>query len=154
MIRLLRICISAFEELDEHRSENIRQPGRDLDLPGHVTSHWGEYLRVVECRCEKTRLAPPTMTSVGTVTEAHFLSVAGLPLMVSPMIAPSYGIVCATASNCGHIGDGSHLGNHFGRNEYRIGHEVLDCFAPATFRNELIEMWDVILTALEDDCCR
>jgi hypothetical protein len=39
----------------------------------------------------------------------------------------------------------SHLGNHFGRNEHRIGHEVLNCFAPATCRDQLVEMRHVIL---------
>ena len=39
----------------------------------------------------------------------------------------------------------SHLGNHFGRDEHRIGHEVLDCFFPATCCDQLIEMRDVIL---------
>src|SRR6266700_3196291 len=39
----------------------------------------------------------------------------------------------------------SHLGNHFGRHEHRIGHEVLDCLAPATCRDQLVEMRYVIL---------
>src|SRR6266702_5812918 len=38
----------------------------------------------------------------------------------------------------------SHLGKHFGRHEQRIGHVVLDCFTPATCRDQLVEMRDII----------
>src|SRR4029453_18905397 len=49
--------------------------------------------------------APPSITSVGTVTVDHRSLDSGLPAMLSPRIRTSYGIVCAIATSEGQNGD-------------------------------------------------
>src|SRR6266567_2236050 len=117
--------ILAFEKLDERRSEDVYQrlspvvKKRMTGSSDHDERGHGNRSPLPECRW---------ITAHGI---SHDGAVVGDRMRHRLYLRPHWRV--------------SHLGNHFGRHEHRIGHEVLDCFTPATCRDQLVEMRYVIL---------